>query len=394
MTSRERMLAALSHEQVDYVPCSFMIFANMRARSATNLDFVEKQLALGLDAYVHAGHLNHALHTDARYREWTEEDDGVTYFCRRIDTPKGPLTGRVRQRDGWPGRGRFPLFDDLIVTRAREILVKPEQDLEKLAFVFGPFTDENINRLRESAREAARAAEKHRLLQVGGWMSYGDKAWDTNGGVMGCDAMAWLSGFEQIMVLSMTKPDLVREYANIIHEWNLRQIEIYLDVTDADILWRRGWYETTEFWTPDAYRNIIAPTIRREADLVHQAGKKYGYIITAAFMPILDDILDTGVDALIGVDPKEGKGTDLRAVKETFLSRRKTVWGGVSGAVTVELGTEQETEEAVVEALRTLGEGGGLILSPVDNVREDTDNAWRNTQVFIDTWKKHRAETP
>ena len=34
-----------------------------------------------------------------------------------------------------------------------------------------------------------------------------------------------------------------------------------------------------------------------------------------------------------------------------------------------------------------------LGLSPVDNVREDTEKAWKNTHVFIDTWKKHRAES-
>ena len=76
---------------------------------------------------------------------------------------------------------------------------------------------------------------------------------------MGCDAMAWLSGFEKIMELSILQPDLIKEYAAIIHAWNMKQIEIYLDVTSADIIIRRAWYETTEFWTPKAYRAIIAP---------------------------------------------------------------------------------------------------------------------------------------
>jgi hypothetical protein len=62
----------------------------------------------------------------------------------------------------------------------------------------------------------------------------------------------------------------------------------------------------------------------------------------------------------------------------------------VSGAVTVETGTKEQTEAAVVAALETLGKGGGFILSPVDNVREDTAKAWENTHVFIETWKNHR----
>lgn len=67
------------------------------------------------------------------------------------------------------------------------------------------------------------------------------------------------------------------------------------------------------------------------------------------------------------------------------------MWGGVSGAVTVELGTEQDTKKAVIEAVEILGKDGSFILSPVDNVREDTERAWRNTRVFIETWKRHRS---
>jgi len=176
----------------------------------------------------------------------------------------------------------------------------------------------------------------------------------------------------------------------IIHEWNMRQIAIYLDVTEADVIWRRAWYETVEFWTPDAYREIIAPALKREVELVHQAGRKYGYIITSAFMPILDTILDTGIDVLVGLDPEEGKGTELGAVKARFRAERRAIWGGVSGAISVEQGTAKDTAQAVRTALGVLSDDSGFILSPVDNVRENTDNAWRNTEVFIDTWRRHR----
>jgi len=135
----------------------------------------------------------------------------------------------------------------------------------------------------------------------------------------------------------------------------------------------------------------VAPTLRREAQLVHQARRKFGYIITSAFLPLLDDILAAGVDVLIGLDPEEGKGSSLPAIKDKCRAARRALWGGVSGAVTVELGTEEETGAAVRRALEVLGSGGGFILSPVDNVREDTENARRNTRALIAAWKKHRV---
>lgn len=398
MTSKERMRAALQYEEVDYTPCSFMLFFNLYNRCSSDREYVEEQLKLGLDAFVHVGHLNHTmhkygiLHPDVKVSEWVEEKDGVKYFCRRLDTPKGPLTGRVRQRDGWPTKDDFPLMKDWIVPRAEELLVKPEKDLEKVRYIFGPFKDSDIQKLREEAEAAKKLADQYGLLLVGGWKGNVDPTLQVDPGVMGADAMSWLSGYEEVMILSITRPDIIKEYVNIIHEWNMKQLQIYLDVTEAELILRRSWYETTEFWTPAAFREILAPPLKRETELVHQAGRKLGYIITSAFLPILDDILDSGIDVLIGLDPKEGKGTDMKLVKEKFASRKKAIWGGVSGAVTVEMGTEEETREAVIQALSILGKGGGFILSPVDNVRDDTERAWRNTHVFIDTWKRYRGE--
>ncbi len=397
MTSRERMLAALAGEKPDYTPCSFMLYLSLLRQCRTDAEYVEREVALGLDAFVHVGQLNATLHRygglhpDATWREWTEQRDGVVYFCRRIDTPAGPLTSRVRQREGWPTAGEFPLYDDLLVPRMEEALVKPERDLDKVKYLFGPIKDADIRALAEEAGEAARQARTLGLLQVGGWKGRVRPGLHVEPGVMGCDAMAWLSGMEEIMALGLLRPEIVAEYARIIHEWNMRQLEVYLDKTAAELIIRRGWYETTEFWTPAGFRAIIAPTLRREADLVHQAGRRFGYIITSAFLPLLDDILDAGVDVLIGLDPAEGKGTHLAQIKERFRGRHRALWGGVSGAITVEMGTEEETEEAVRGALQTLGAGGGFILSPVDNIREDTERTNRNTRRFIEAWKRHRA---
>ncbi len=396
MTSRERMLAAIGCDEVDHTPCSFMLYYTLFDTCRTDHEFVEKQVEMGLDAFVHVGQLNHELHRygaldpRATWKEWVEDADGSAVFCRRIDTPAGPLTSRVRRRGGWPTREDFPLMKDWIVPRMEEPLVKPEEDLEKVRFLFGPIGEAHVRTLREEAAAASALARRLGLLQVGGWKGSVRPGLQVDPGVMGCDAMSWLSGMEPVMVLSLSNPAVIEEYARIIHEWNMRMIDVYLDVTEADLVVRRGWYETTEFWTPAAWRRIIAPTLRREADLVHQAGRKFGYIITSAFLPLVDDIIASGVDVLIGLDPSEGKGTQLPEIKRRFRAARRALWGGVSGAITVEMGTGEETEEAVRTALETLGDGGGFILSPVDNVRENTALARENSRRFIAAWKRLR----
>ena len=65
---------------------------------------------------------------------------------------------------------------------------------------------------------------------------------------------------------------------------------------------------------------------------------------------------------------------------------RPCLWGGVSGAVTLEMGSEEEVREAVRTVMDTLGPQG-FILSPVDNVRVDSDLTRKNVEALIDEWR-------
>ena len=73
--------------------------------------------------------------------------------------------------------------------------------------------------------------------------------------------------------------------------------------------------------------------------------------------------------------------------------KKRTLWGGVSGAMVVDIGTEEQTRQSIVEAIDILGDHGGFILSPVDNVRESTTKSKKNVEIFIQTWKENRNNT-
>jgi len=68
---------------------------------------------------------------------------------------------------------------------------------------------------------------------------------------------------------------------------------------------------------------------------------------------------------------------------------RPCLWGGVSGAVTLEMGSEEEVCEAVRTAMDTLGPQG-FNLSPVDNLTGDAPRTWHNLNVLIDEWQRRR----
>jgi hypothetical protein len=100
---------------------------------------------------------------------------------------------------------------------------------------------------------------------------------------------------------------------------------------------------------------------------------------------MLDFYTEAGIDVLIGIDPIEGTHTDMPMIKEK-LGKRVCLWGGVSGAVTVERGTEAEVRLAVRHAVKTLGPDD-FILSPVDNITVDDPLTWHNIDIFIGEWR-------
>jgi len=185
------------------------------------------------------------------------------------------------------------------------------------------------------------------------------------------------------------EPETIQELLQIISEWNMKRMEIYLE-EGIDLLVRRAWYESTDLWSPSLYRKFFFPLLKKEVELVHQVGAKFGYIMTSGIMPLLNDFLELGIDVLIGVDPLEGKGTNLKLLKER-LGEKICLWGGVNGFLTIERGEEKEVKETVEKSISILGPQG-FILSPVDSVTDNSERTWNNVKTMIKAWKRKVKE--
>jgi hypothetical protein len=386
MTSRERMLTALSGGEPDHVPCAFMIFAALRNRCSTYREFIHRQLEMGLDAFVgleawaHDRGTEHrdvpglgvAYAPDTQIRTWrSEEPDGTALLHKEYATRAGTLTAEVRETPDWPYPGQVPIFDDFLVPRSRKFLVETPKDLPALRALFAPPTAEGVREWCEVARDAKAFAEDQGLLTTTGW------------GV-GLEVSAWLCGMQNTIEMAIDRPDMLAEFVEIIGDWNCKRMEAAVE-PGVDLFIRRGWYEGTDFWSPSLFARFVLPSLRREAKLAHDAGARFGYIMTSGSIPLLDLMMDAGVDVLIGVDPVQGKGTDMSEMRRRTAGRM-CLWGGVNGFLTVELGTPEAVRREAQEAVRQLGPAG-FILSPVDNVTADTPKAWENVEALIGGWR-------
>jgi hypothetical protein len=311
---------------------------------------------------------------EVEIKEWREEvEGGLGILHREYSTPGGKLTTSVRLSADWPHGDHIPFVDDYQVPRSLKPLITGPEELEALGYLLTPPREEDVAQFEREAQEARAFVEEHGVLLAGGW------------GV-GMDMLDWLCGMQDLMILTMEQPGFVADLLEMVHVWNKQRMEVVLSAP-VDVYIRRAWYEGCDFVTPRFFRSAVLPRLKAEADLAHERGAKFGYICSSGTKPLLDFYLEAGIDVLIGVDPVQGTHTDMPLMKRK-LGERTCLWGGVSGAVTVEMGTEEEVRAAVREAIETLGPAG-FILSPIDNITVDAPRTWHNIEILKDEWHKH-----
>lgn len=374
MTSRERMLAALSCQEPDHIPLSFRGIAPLTVDVKNDRDWVERWLSFGLDPRIGLP-MPVDVKPDVVVREWKEHPAEERYpiLCKEYVTSKGTLRTEVRQTGDWTEGDSISLYEaaaDLNVPRARKFLVEGPEDLDKLEALLCLPQDVDLTQMAEEAT-ATRALAKEKEVILQGW------------GGAGGDMLTWLSGMERVALAVLDEPEFIHRYLEIIQRWDSAWAQVMLD-WGADLLYRRGWYETPPAYSPRQFRAFIAPHLKQLADLAHQADAKIVHCSSMEPAPLAEIFVEIGVDAMYGVDSLQAK-SDFTWLKENF-GGKLCLWGGVSSPLTIERGTPDEVRAATANAIRILGPGGGFILSAVDSVRDP--NCRENVDAMLETWRE------
>jgi hypothetical protein len=362
-----------------------MLFNGLKAESHDYLDFIQRQLDLGLDAYVQIPPRPPVVHNDyynlhglpvsydpqVAIREWKQTIEGEQYpiLFKEYRTPAGTLRAEVRQDVDWRWGDHVPFLDDYLVSRGRKFIVDSSEDLDALRYLLVPPTALEIAEFKTKSEPVLTFARKNDLLVAGGW------------GV-GADLVGWVYGLQRLPYAVFDDPDFIAELLDMIAIWNRTRMEVVLR-EGVDLYIKRAWYENCDNFSPRLYRQFIRPILEADARLAHQYGAKFGFIMTSNCMPLLDEFREAGVDVIIGVDPAQW---DLEVARDR-LGGRVCLWGGVNGHLTIERGKPDQVRAEVRRAVDILGKDGGLILSPVDNVREYTPIARDNVATMIDEWR-------
>jgi uroporphyrinogen-III decarboxylase len=153
----------------------------------------------------------------------------------------------------------------------------------------------------------------------------------------------------------------------------------------VDMVCQRGWYSSTDFWSPELFDMFVSPHLCRLTALAHKHGKKFGYVMTTGIEVLGPRLADAEVDVLYFVDPVMDK-ISLANAAELF-GTRMTLVGGIS-SVSLNSNNSEQIHREVKEAIEVLGSTNRFILHPVDSIFPDTP--WKSLEALINAWKEYR----
>jgi len=386
MTSRERVMKALNFEATDRLPRDL---GGMRSTGISAFAYPKLVAALGLPPRrpkVHDTGQMLALPDidvlDALGCDVVTAENGVT---NAFEEPEkwhdydfgGRLAARVRNpadfqalEDGTIVQGGSArmvpgsyVFDG---EHGGQPILAHDQDLPK------PDLEQYDRYL------AAAALTEERIRDIAGFLrrvrESTDRAVfcpDLLGSRMGIGAHGGIGIFPMLCLL---EPDYVRELHEVTIGHVLADVRALLpeirDYVDIVMTHCDDWgTQNTTIASPDVYRTLFLPYLRRLNDEVHRLAPAVKTFIhtCGAVYDLLDLFVESGFDIINPVQWPAG-GHSFREWKDKVRGRASLWGGGVNAQHTLSLGSVEDVEREVREVCAYLRQDGGYVFNNIHNL--------------------------
>jgi hypothetical protein len=364
MTSKQRMLCALSRGQPDRLPATthhlMASFLKLRMNGASNREFFDR---LGLDAI-----------------QWVtahRPDESAGEFYDPLQGPLGFLEARRISSPGWRVFWEMIPGQELPTTRYRfvtpkgelttvlqsnehtswrlEHLIKKPSDIDLIGeFATAPKCDVTaIN------REAAAFGDRG---LVRGHMP----CFDVYGQPGTWQDAACLVGIEQLIMATYDDPAWVHQLLRIL----LRNKLIYarsLKGAALDLVEHGGGDASSTVISPHIFDEFVAPYDAQIIEAAHQAGQRVVYHTCGGMMPLLERIADMKPDAMETFTPPGMGGDAGLGEAKRRIGDKVCMIGGLDQLNFFVKCSPERTRAEVRRCFAEAGRGGGFILSPSDH---------------------------
>jgi hypothetical protein len=192
-----------------------------------------------------------------------------------------------------------------------------------------------------------------------------------NKGPYAANAMLWLGidpcwhsmGFEHFSISCLEDPGLVGEFLERITEWTAAAARGLSDL-GFDFIWAADdiGYKSGPMFSPEVYRTVLLPHVRKVARAI---SVPWAYHSDGNLMPLLDDMLELGMNA---IHPLEPGSMDARELKRRYGQRLAFI--GNINLDTLSTGTPEQVRREVKETIDILGPGNGYLLSSSNSVTD------------------------
>jgi len=400
MTSRERVMATLAHEEPDRVPVDLgggpvtgmHVSVVHKLRQALGLDEpgtpvkvmepyqmlgeIEPDLmdALGIDVVGIGSPTNMFGFVNDGWKEWMTFDGTPVLVPDGFNTDveeNGDLFLYAEGDKSYPPAGRMPAggwyFDS---TRRQYPIDDENMNVQDNLEDFGPVSDEDLAYFAETSRRLYEETDKAIFGNFGG-TGFGDIAlvpgpWlkDPKG----------IRDVEEWYISTISRRDYVMEVFERQCEIGLQNLaRIYevvgervaaILVSGTDFGTQRG-----PFISNRTYRRLYKPFHIRVNEWIHaNTGWKSFIHSCGSVVKLIPEFIEAGFDIL---NPVQCSATGMEAagLKEQF-GRDLTFWGGgVDTQKTLPFGTVDEVRAEVAERVRIFGPGGGFVFNTIHNVQ-------------------------
>jgi uroporphyrinogen decarboxylase len=194
-----------------------------------------------------------------------------------------------------------------------------------------------------------------------------------------------LVGMEKLLMSYITDIDFIMEIIEMSVEYNLKLLEIAIGI-GADIIISADDYASNygPIMSPAHFQKFILPGLTKIVKRTHELGAMYIKHSDGNLWPILDMIIDTGIDGLHPIDP--GAGMDISMVKEKYHDQICVI-GNVDCVHVLPCGTEEEVDEEVKKLITDLAPGGGFMISSSNSIHSGVKPG--NFLMMIEAAKKY-----
>jgi uroporphyrinogen decarboxylase len=190
-----------------------------------------------------------------------------------------------------------------------------------------------------------------------------------------------LRGMETLLVDMLTRPEFVEELLDrILYEWNLPIIDQQMALGVDGFYFGDDWGSKTGLlFSPRLWKRFIKPRLAVCYQRVKDLGRIVGQHSDGDIFAIFPDLIEIGLDVFNPLDPSVYDPYRLKAL----YGDQVTFYGGISVNETLPLGTPADVRAEITERAERLGANGGYILQSSHTILEDVP--LENLVAYIET---------